>query len=215
MPPVVPPWQTVEAVTAAINVATITGVSVSLAASVLGGVFGSAAGGASFSAGGGITPLVLGVQRFSTSSGLGVPLGELQAGAAGGLRWISGEVSFLPPPPPPLPPPSAEVLTTGSQRQLRHHVLALGMPPELISLLNTLLTAAIAIALTVLLQWVLVLLWLHAINRRFYRMIRSTTPDATPTIVLAEPRKSRFAYCGRRCMRRKPPKFFPFPKSLV
>ena len=38
---------------------------------------------------------MLGVQRFSTTSGLGVPTGEMQKGVADSLSWASGELALF------------------------------------------------------------------------------------------------------------------------
>ena len=78
------------------------------------------------------------------------------------------------------------------------------MPAELVKLLNTLFTCAAGVAFTALIQYGLVLLWRHGVNRKYYRMARETAqfekwhqksePGTLPPI---------------------PPKFFPFPKSLL
>ena len=102
---------TVEQVSTAITYAVAASVSVSVAASVaasvVAGAAAGAAGGAAGGAGGGaaggggaIGPILLGAQRFATSSGLGVPPSGIQAGVANSLGWVSGELPLLPPPLP-------------------------------------------------------------------------------------------------------------------
>ncbi len=58
----------------------------------------AAASGASSAGGGGggtVVPLVLGVQRFSASGGLGCGLGPVQQGVASSMGWLSGELDFI------------------------------------------------------------------------------------------------------------------------
>ena len=52
------------------------------------------------------------------------------------------------------------------------------MPAEMVSLLNTVMTAAIAIAFTLSLQLALVLAWRKLINRRYYLRRAAKAADA-------------------------------------
>jgi hypothetical protein len=73
-------------------------------------------------------------------------------------------------------------------------------------------TALLAMLLAVILQLLLVRAWRHLVNRRYYRSIWRVTPDHTS----AGPRPDE-AIESRPLENplKKPPKFYPFPKSLV
>ena len=82
-----------------------------------------------------------------------------------------------------------------------------GRPPELVRLLNLLISVSIAIMLAFLLQLILIGLWWHVVNRKFYEAQQRVAPsgwkrtaeqDATPTTTKTPTSK-----------------FLPFPKSLV
>ena len=98
------------------------------------------------------------------------------------------------------------------------------MPHELAALINLLVTAALAIVLTVVVQSFLVLLWKRCVNRRYYlqeRLIASAMEarddKALRAAVAGDLGLERrcLGVCGPRRRRNKPPAFRPFPKSLV
>ena len=81
-----------------------------------------------------------------------------------------------------------------------------GLPAELVTLLNTLLTCVAGLVLTVLFQYSLVLLWRHCFNRKYYRMLREDQHEREHAA------KKRG---GKEAPAKSPVKFFPYPKSLI
>ena len=176
-------------------------------------------------------PIVFGAQRFSTSSGLGVPPSEMQAGVANSLGWLSGEVSFVRQAPPPSMEArrgrrrmghssgggsvhSGEAAEEHAAAEAEDTVIAAPtgrMPPELVALVNTLLTCACGLGMTMGIQYLLVLLWRHRINRKYYRYLREESASA------GEPaaEKSAEEKGANGNAPKKPPKFTPWPKSLL
>ena len=164
-----------------------------------------------------MVPLLFGVQRFGASAGLGVATSKMQSSVASSVGWASGELSILSPP------------DSGEPTQARARMLQLasiqGLPAEVVSLLNTLMSSLLALILTIFVQLMLVLAWRHLINRRFYTHQRAIAaaeqlptddPDSLKKRVAAEigPEHCCLGVCGPR-RKLKPPSFFPFPKSLV
>ena len=141
------------------------------AASAAGGAGGGAGGGAAGAAAGGtIAPLILGVQRFSLTSGLAVEQSGMQQGVADSLSWASGDVPFLSSPPHRrLQMLANATLSDGSAR-----------PAELTSLLNLLITASIGLFISLMIELFLVFLWRCCLNRRYYREQDSPTTDKQP-----------------------------------
>ena len=191
------------------SVATSVAASVGAAAAGAGagagaaGATGGASGGGGGGGGGGVMPLVLGVQRFSCSGGLAVDKSEMQSGVSGSLGLMSGEAEIL-------TPARAKSLIAGrnpfARRRLNEDEAAAStLAPECISLINLLLTGCLAIVLTVLLQLILVLLWRKLVNRRYYKWTRRVVPDHEQDQDPATPQSKT----------RVPPKFIPFPRSLV
>jgi hypothetical protein len=91
------------------------------------------------------------------------------------------------------------------------------MPLELVTLLNLLCTAVLALTLTFVIQGVLVCCWRHLVNRRYYQQQRDITraaaandAEALRKALAHEVGKERMC-CGVFGPRRqlKPPKFFP------
>ena len=222
-------------VTAAVTTSIAASVAASLTTAAAGAAGGAAVGapggggGGGGGSGGGLLPIVFGAQRFSTSSGLGVPPSELQAGVANSLGWVSGEISFLPPP----APPSAEVRRgrrRGGRRRMGHSggdsgeaaeehaaaeeeaaakaAAAKRMPPELVMLVNTLLTCACGLVMTMGIQYMLVLLWRYRINRKYYRYLREEAAQEPAAEKTAEEKRAN----GNAL---KTPRFTPWPKSLL
>ena len=86
----------IAAITAAVTAAVSAAVAGAVASSVAGAAAGAAAGGAAGGAGsasasgGGVAPLIFGVQRFGASAGLATNKSELQAGVSSSMGWASG-----------------------------------------------------------------------------------------------------------------------------
>lgn len=194
-------------------------------ATLVGGAGGAsgAAGGVGSATGGLILPVLLGVQRFTASSGLGAPPGLLQLRVAESLRWAEGDIPFLS---QSLPPRGQQQrLLRARQRRLRpstdggdgHPARNLtadsgaGHPVELIALINLQITCMVGVVFTVAIQWTLVLLWRHCINRRYYRALRQRTRSAD--VVKSSPAQG--ARSAGTDPPAAPPPFFPFPKSLL
>jgi hypothetical protein len=113
--------------------------------------------------------------------------GETQQGVAESLSWATGEVSFM----------------SGDSAALRRLSEGSSMPQECLSLINLLITTAVGLGVAFAFQYMLVLLWRHHVNRRYYRALR---------------RKVDVQWVGGvavKAKRRRLPRFFPFPKSLV
>lgn len=195
------------AVAASVGGATAgTGVGVAAGGAATGSMSTSAGGGA---AGGGILTLLFGVQRFACSASLGVEESELQREVAQSLDWAVGEV-------PLLTPALAARLVKGrspfdTDRRLQDDggdgawANTRALSPELTALINLILTAALALGLAALLQLALVLVWRHCLNRRYYHKTVRVAPQSACTWGLQTSHQRT----------KRPPKFFPFPKSLV
>ena len=193
-----------------------------------GGASGGAAGGA---AGGAIGPLLFGAQRFTLTANLG---GEVQRGVAGSMGWIGGEApitSLL-----GIAEASPNNTDEARRRLLRRFLTGadgggseddgsaaapVEVPAEWIALLNVQMTFGIGIGLVILLQITLVCLWRHVVNRSWYRARRQVHPSGGDVGgggigMLLVP-----ICCWPLCLVRtepkppKPPKFTPFPKSLM
>lgn len=120
-------------------------------------------------------------ERFSASASLGIGSSELHASVGRSIGWASGELRFLS---PTLPDDSStsgrmrrslqsnssgpSLFGNGSDPSLTSEGDNLPPPPELLSLLNTLLTLLIAIMLTFIIQWAIIWVWTHRINKQFY-----------------------------------------------
>ena len=78
------------------------------------------------------------------------------------------------------------------------------------------MTAALAVALTFLVQGLLVLMWRHLLNRRYYRQQRTIAPSILAKAKMPSQRERIccFGLIGPYLLG-KPAKFFAFPKSLV
>ena len=188
----------------------ITGsVAASAAASAGAGTAGGAAGGAS--AGGGVAPLLFGAQRFMMSANVGAAPTQLQQRVCNSLSFVSGELSLIPTPSSP------------SRRRMASEDDVDEMPAELVSLLNLMVTCVLAMLMTCGLQYFLVTLWRHLVNRRYYaqqRAIAGATSAGNETAlqIATEWRVGPERFCcdvfgPKRIL--KPPKFMPYPKSLV
>ena len=209
------------------------------AAAMSGGVSATSNGGGGADAGGGggggdggiIAPILLGAQRFASSDGLGIPTSQLQRSVTGSLGWIAGEVRFLSPPSDEEPlsgrmneePLSGRMLIHASGHSQNATSSASPQPDELLTLINVLITAGVALALTVALQLTLILSWRHLINRRYYQQQQAIAEAAEAKDGAAfkravawdvGPERFLFGLLGPK-RRLKPPKFRPFPKSLV
>ena len=234
----------VTAAVAASVASTAAGVAAAgTATAAAGGGIGAASGGlggvGGGGGGGGVLPLILGAQRFGASSGLGVRPSEMQAGVADALQWMAGEMPIL--------STTAVTVPSVARRRLGHGNktaadVAAGeaasgdachMPAELVSLLNVAFTGVCGIAMTIAIQWFLVLLWRHVVNRRYYRAKRAEREEAAAATAAAEVEAS--SNSGSKASGgaqqpppttttttqppttkpTKPPKFFPFPKSLL
>ena len=205
-------------VAASIGASTAAAGGAAAAGVATGGAAGGDGGGAGGGGGsGGVLPLVLGAQRFAASEGLGVQTSNLQRKVAGAVGWAQGELPFF----------SAPADPATARRRLghpEHNASSSPMPPELATLINLLMTAAIAISLVVPAQCLLVVMWRHVVNRRYYRQQRAIAValEANNEMALRaaaagdlgdEP--AWLGLCGPRRPRKKVPKFIPFPKSLV
>ena len=180
-------------------------------------------------------PLILAAQRFASSSGFGVPPSEAQRGVADSIAWVEGDFNVL--------SPATASMPSSNRRRRRRHLtdiesgsddIASGdtgsgdlpdgtgvAPRELTKLLNLILTMLFALVVTVLIQWTLVLAWRHCVNRRYYEHMRYLDEQRhADGAIVNEAMASRVG--GRRWLcfgqQRKmstPPKFFPFPRSLI
>ena len=239
-PPIAPPMppQALEAgepfavqVTRRVNVAMMVAIGSGAVASIIGVAFTAAGGGArggtagasafGDGSGGNLMPLLFGAQRFACSTGMGVGTSDLQSGVASSLGWASGEVPFFPSPVSPverrrLNHPSHSTNATGSTPP---------MPTELVTLYNLLMTTAIAITFTFALQGLLALYFRRVLNYRYYRhrrLIATASRKRAKNLNQAAmtkdldvgPERIFCGLCGPT-RKMKPPKFFPFPKSLV
>ena len=162
------------------------------------------------------------------------------------MGWASGELNLLSSSEDT--DSTEEVLGTSSSSRLRRRLLGNngtspllppGTPRELISLLNTLLTLAIAVAFTTAIQLLVVLLWKHGLNRRFYREKMQTFPSepyakapskrSTSAQLPTHGAKSRISFDTPSRIAPSPPasppdstskrskaaRFLPFPKQFV
>ena len=179
-----------------------------------GGVSASGGVGQIFSDGGTTVPLVFGVQRFTSASGLACATSAVHNDVRTSLGWASGDLGlagglgFDTTEDGEADAQAADgttpTLVQRRRRRLSHHsaytsdsanatnatILAdAGLPRELVTLISILLTCVMALVLTLLVQMLLVQLWKHVINRRFYKHKKK---GAKGTIA-----------------------FVPFPKSLV
>ena len=173
------------------------------------------------SAGGIMMPLLFGVQRFvAVSEGLGVPPARVHQEMASMLQWASGELNFLSDVVVPAGSSSegrllseANSPNTTTENALGGAVVLL-RPAKLTSLYNKLITLALAICLTFVIQSIILSCWSRLVNRRYYRQQRLVKPSKDVTDGVHVEPICCFGLCGPR-RRRKPAKFFPFPKSLV
>lgn len=106
-------------------------------------------------------------------------------------------------------------------------VATIVVPPEARRLYDLLMTFAVGIVLTIAGQCTIVWLWRHVINKRYYKAQRQVKPEAEEEeevqkvpvwLMLLVPVCfwSTFSHWLKRQRRkRKPPKFVPFPKSLL
>ena len=132
------------------------------------------------SAGGCITSILLAAQRFTFSFDSAVFVSSVQLGVADDLSWLCGEISFLgsgrqtpynsvdlshQAPPGDAPVSSLRRLL----RSLPHHEELDALSPELRTLLNLLITFALAVILTYVLYGTLLLLWRYVVNGPFYK----------------------------------------------
>ena len=94
------------------------------------------------------------------------------------------------------------------------------MPPQLASLINLLMTAAVSIVVTIAFYTVIICLWQRFVNRRYYREQRAAALKqcSSSSSVQTWPRAAKAAgddktdVIAKKAMKAK---FFPFPKSLV
>ena len=225
----------VEAVARSVTAAMVTSLTASLGVSVLSAAgaaaatagaaaaatgAASSAGGAASSlggggggGGGGMLPLIFGAQRFACSSGLGSPTSEVQRGVADSMAWIEGDLGLVPP---------SAIPFGGRGRARRLETSGDVLPPvELTKLFNLLVVFATALILTVLIQYTLILLWRHVVNRRYYAYQRHVALQrlqghgAADDAKLPPVQVRACLGCGPKRLVRRSPKFFPFPKSLV
>ena len=204
-------------------------ITTSVASTVM-SVVGAAAGGASVagagsgSAGGGVAPLLMGVQSFcAVSSGLAIGVGDMQSAVASSLEWAGGTLPILPPASPsnasfadegaPSSSPSSARRRLGSSSTAGIEVDP--MDAAMVKLLNTLLTFLMALSLTLLIHAIFISLWRHAINRRYYAWQRRVEVIADERAAITAAAKSTRKPSRTRIGQRKVPKFFPWPKSLV
>ena len=121
-----------------------------------------------------IGPIIFGAQRFSVTSSLSVGTSNVQASVGSSMAWAAGEMPLF------SPASSLDDETDGAEggsgarrrlRQLRRRlsILPRDTPPEFVSLLNTLITAAVAIAIVLAIQFVVIGLWKFYLNRGYYR----------------------------------------------
>lgn len=200
-----------------------------------GGTAGASGAGGLSSGGGAMLPLIFGVQRFANSEGLGVPVSNVQRAVAGSIGWASGELPIVPAQETSSSPGAqtrrrlSEGAGNSTSNELDHG--AATTPAQLAKLLNLLTTWLLSVALVTLLQGMLVCLWRHALNRRYYRYrkaVKTAQEDVaafgdmeTPRtkVNAAHPdhlivRRKYFGIVGPKCKPR-PPRFTPWPKSLV
>ena len=192
--------------------------------------------GSGFAGGGGMMPLLFGVQRFAGSTGLGAPAGELQSSVAGSMAWTEGELfrlqdfGLLSPSSSPPDSSARRLLSSGADAADPIGNASSGgaaseqqMPLEMVALINLLITGTLAVLLTFALQAVLVSAWKHLINRRYYQQQLDIAAakdeedeEALRKAIEWDKGRERFC-CGVFGPKRKlkPPKFVPFPKSLV
>ena len=132
------------------------------------------------SAGGCITSILLAAQRFTFSFDSAVFVSSVQLGVADDLSWLCGEISFLgsgrqtPYNSVDLShqAPSGDAPVSSLRRLLRslpHHEELDALSPELRTLLNLLITFALAVILTYVLYGTLLLLWRYVVNGPFYK----------------------------------------------
>ena len=128
-----------------------------------------AAAGAGSASGGMISPLIFGVQRYTLTSGLAVGASRMQASVGTSMGWATGELSVV---------STGEAVEPALPQARRRRLLRMpaGTPAELIALVNVLLTTAVAVGLVVALQLVIVLLWRHVVNRRYYASLVRVAP---------------------------------------
>ena len=137
------------------------------------------------SAGGCITSILLAAQRFTFSVDSAVFVSSVQLGVADRLSWLCGEISFLgsgrqtPYNSVDLShqAPSGDAPVSSLRRLLRslpHHEELDELSPELRTLLNLLITFALAVILTYVLYGTLLLLWRYVVNGPFYKWRKLT-----------------------------------------
>jgi len=135
-----------------------------------------------------IAPLIFGAQRFAMTASLATDNSTetMQASVGGSMGWASGELPLM----------SIEdddgiwddvdanVASTGNastlsarrmRRQLRRLMVPASAPVELVALVNTLLTLALALMFGVALQLTVILCWARCINRKYYRQVAAET----------------------------------------
>ena len=192
-------------VTVATSAATAIGSAVGGAVSSAGS--SSTAGSASSaSSGGGVLPLMMGVQRFALSSGLAIKTSELQSLVSGSMQssWMCGELDFV----------ALVDLGTDVGRRVRRRRLQLPgtnsisnttnitapndsyFTPECAVMANRGITGSICVTCVCLIQLILVCLWKHWINRHWYTEAESMAPMNLKWT-------------------KKKSRFYPFPKSLA
>ena len=159
------PFTTVLSITVVISVIASISSAVTFSSSLV-GLYG----------GGGLLPIALSIQRFNAVSvGIGVPIDNSQRLLAESLEWANGEIEFISPPPTMLIPRQRESTDMGSKPLRLRQLASAGnttqhdLPTEMVDLLNILLTALLAVALTLVVQAVLVQLWRRCVNRKYYR----------------------------------------------
>jgi hypothetical protein len=124
------------------------------------GTLGSMSGG-----GGGVFPLIMGVQRFGMSSNLGVQTSEVQAEVTTSLDWASGNFGLI------SSTPATPVVANATNR--RHLSQATPPPKALAALLSTLTLLGICTATVLVLHTYFYWYWKLRANKRYY-MARKT-----------------------------------------
>lgn len=138
-------------------------------------------------------------------------------GVAGSLDWISGRA----------PVSSLFSVSADDPVSARRRLLARPADAEWAALVDTQVTFAIGLVSTVLFQLLLVLIWRHLINRKYYRAVRAVHPESVRLMELPKPSLGLMLLppcCWPLCVGPEAPpprtntslpKFTPFPKSLL
>lgn len=153
--------QSIAMYTTAITTVVVIDVTFSLTTSVASSAMG--ASGNPMTRGGGVLPLIFGVQRMSLSSGLAVPTSGTDAGVSGAMGWASGDFGIVG---QAGMSSTTESIGAGLRRRLFGQAEFDAMYASLLSKLSL---CGVVLACVALFELLVLAFWKCRMNRRYYK----------------------------------------------